>query len=140
MLFFGEYEVNFSGQGRIIIPKKIRQAFADKKSFTLTKGFDQCLSGFRNEDWENAVMELMSTKVLSMENSSVKRHLFSSAVILEFDDQGRVVIPKKLLEYAGLDGKTAVLIGVGKYFEIWEALKWREYSENLSKNVKNLSL
>jgi MraZ protein len=136
MLFFGEYQVNFSAQSRIIIPKKIREALNNKKIFTLTKGFDQCLSGFRNEDWEKAVTELMSPQVLSMEKSNVKRHLFSSAVILEIDAQGRVVIPKNLIEYAQLKGLNATLIGVGTYFEIWDTTKWKEYSKDLGKTVK----
>ena len=136
MLFFGEYQVNFSGQSRIIIPKKIREALNNKKVFTLTKGFDQCLSGFRNEDWEKAVTELMAPQVLSMENSHVKRHLFSSAVILEIDEQGRIVIPKNLIEYAQLSKDNAILIGVGTYFEIWDTKKWKEYSKDLGKNVK----
>jgi len=137
MLFVGEYDVKFSGHGRIIIPKKIRQAL-NSDSFTLTKGFDQCLSGFRNDDWEKAATELMTPKVLNMEDSGVKRHLFSSAVILEIDDQGRIVIPKNLITYAQLKGDTAVLIGVGAYFEIWETVKWKEYSHNLGKKVKKV--
>jgi len=136
MLFFGEYQVNFSAQSRIIIPKKIREALNNKKVFTLTKGFDQCLSGFRNEDWEKAVTELMAPQVLSMENSNVKRHLFSSAVMMEIDEQGRIVIPKNLIEYAHLDRESATLIGVGTYFEIWDTKKWKEYSKDLGKNVK----
>lgn len=137
MLFFGEYQVNFSAQSRIIIPKKIREALNNKKIFTLTKGFDQCLSGFRNEDWEKAVTELMTPQVLNMEKSNVKRHLFSSAVILEIDAQGRVVVPKNLIEYAQLNGQNATLIGVGTYFEIWDTAKWKEYSKDLGKNVKS---
>lgn len=137
MLFLGEYRVTFTGQGRIVIPKKIREALAEAKTFTLTKGFDRCLSGFRNEEWEKGAGELMSNSVLEMQKVEMKRHLFSSATTLEIDDQGRVVIPKNLLEYADLTGKEAVLIGVGTYFEIWSPAKWTPYIKEVEGNIKS---
>ena len=139
MLFLGEYQVNFTGKGRIVIPKKIREVFGDSRTLTLTKGFDQCLSGFKNEDWEKSATELMSNSVLEMQKIEMKRHLFSSAISLEIDDQGRIVIPKNLLDYAGLTDQEAILIGVGTYFEIWSVSKWQEYSKEVGKNIKNLT-
>ena len=126
MVFFvGEYRVTFSGQGRIIIPKKIREALGTSKTFTLTKGFDGCLSGFRNTDWEKAANELISQSSLEEQKSETKRHLFSSAAIIEIDNQGRFVIPKVLLDYASLKNN-ATIIGVGDHFEVWESNKWNE--------------
>ena len=137
MLFFGEYLVNVTLGGRIVIPKKIREALGKTKSFTLTKGFDRCLSGFRNEDWEKSVHEFMGVSVLEMRKMEVKRHLFSSAAVLVMDEQGRVVIPKNLLIYANLLNKTeAVFIGVGTYFEIWAKDNWQAYKREIEKNIK----
>jgi len=137
MLFFGEYSVNITLGGRIVIPKRIRQALGKNKSFTLTKGFDRCLSGFRNEDWEKSVYELMGVSVLEMKKMEIKRHLFSSAAVLEMDEQGRVVIPRNLLTYANLLNKNeAVFIGVGTYFEIWEKDTWEVYQREIEKNIK----
>lgn len=136
MLFLGEFRVNFSGQGRFIIPKKIREALGKTKTFTLTKGFDRCLSGFRNEDWEKETVKLMGNTALEMQTAEMKRHFFSSAVILEIDDQGRVVVPKNLLDYANLKEKDVVMIGVGAYFEVWNTKEWFEYSQKIEKNIK----
>lgn len=137
MLFLGEYRVNYTGNGRIVIPKKIREALGKTKSFTLTKGFDKCLSGFKNEDWEKGAADLMSPSVLEMHKVEMKRHLFSSASIVEIDEQGRIIVPKNLIDYADLNGKEAILVGVGTYFEIWEPEKWQEYSKNIEKNIKH---
>ncbi len=139
MLFLGEYRVNFSGQGRVVIPKKIREALGKTKVFTLTKGFDRCLSGFRNDEWEKETLKLMSGSALEMQRSEMKRHLFSSANVVEIDDQGRVVIPKNLLNYAELNGDDVTLIGVGTYFELWNTEKWQEYSKAIEKNMRNIT-
>jgi len=137
MLFLGEYRVNFSSAGRIVVPKKIRDALGKTKTFTLTKGFDPCLSGFRNEDWEKGAMDLMGFSILEMKKIEIKRHLFSSASVLEIDDQGRVVIPKNLLLYANLTNQNeAIFIGVGTYFEIWAVNRWERYQKEIEKNIK----
>lgn len=137
MLFLGEYRVTFTGKGRIVIPKKIREALTQEKSFTLTKGFDRCLSGFRNNEWEKGARDLMSNSVLEMQKVEMKRHLFSGATPVEIDDQGRIIIPKNLLEYADLQGQEVILIGVGTYFEIWNPKKWTDYSQDMEKNIKD---
>jgi len=137
MLFLGEYQVNLIDGGRVVIPKKMRITLGKTKTFTLTKGFDPCLAGFKNEDWEKSAKDLMGSSILEMKKLEIKRHLFSSAAILEIDNQGRVVIPKSLLEYAGLiKKKEVVFIGVGTYFEIWEASRWHKYKKETEKNIK----
>lgn len=139
MLFLGEYRVVFSGQGRVVIPKKIREALGSSKIFTLTKGYDSCLSGYRNEEWEKGAVDLMGPSILEAQKADMKRHIFSSAATIEIDDQGRVVIPKNLLEYASLKGQDVILIGVGSYFEIWNPGKWLTYSAHVSAHIKELA-
>lgn len=136
MLFLGEYWVNFSGQGRIVVPKKIREALDKAKTFTLAKGFDRCLSGFKNADWEKETLKLMGNSALELQTAEMKRHFFSTATIVEIDEQGRIIIPKNLLEYVDLGRDEAVLIGVGTYFEIWNCERWKEYSKVIEKNIK----
>lgn len=138
MLFLGEYRVNYTGQGRIVIPKKIRDAIGKTSTFTLTKGYDRCLSGFRNQEWEKGAIDLMSNSILEMKKVEMKRHLFSGAITLDIDDQGRIIIPKNLVEYADLTGEEAILIGVGTYFEIWNPEKWKTYSQEVEKNIKKI--
>lgn len=125
MVFFGEYQVAFTAPGRIVLPKKIRELLQGSV-FVLSKGFDTCLAGFNKEDWEARSEELMTVSLLERENLDKKRFLFASAVYIEADDQGRFVIPKNLLQYAGLSEK-AVIVGVGDHFEVWNIEKWDEY-------------
>ena len=44
---------------------------------------------------------------------------------MELDPQGRILIPPKLREHAGLK-KDVVLVGVGSRIEIWDSEKWEE--------------
>lgn len=125
MVFFGEYQVKFTAPGRIVLPKRLREALKGN-TFVLTKGYNTCLSGFDREDWETRAGELLNSSLLSDENLDKKRFLFSSTVFLEIDDQGRFVIPKNLLAFAQLK-EDIYIIGVGDHFEIWEAERWQKY-------------
>jgi MraZ protein len=129
MVFFGEYSVSFSAPGRIVLPKKLRELLKGN-IFILTKGFDFCLGGYDKQDWEDRARELLQVSLLEKENIEKRRFIFGSAVYLEIDDQGRFVIPKNMLLYAGLE-KSAVIVGVGDHFEIWGPDRWAQYQKKL---------
>jgi len=129
MVFFGEYQINFSGSGRLLLPKKLRELLKGN-TFILTKGFGNCLSGYDKDDWEKRATELLNPSLLQPTDMDNRRYIFSSLVYLEIDDQGRFVVPKNLLEYGQLKDK-AVIIGVGDHFEIWEVENWKKYSKTI---------
>ncbi len=128
MVFFGEYQQTFSSPGRLLLPKKIRELLKGNM-FILTKGFNDCLAGFDKDDWESRAGSLMQVSLLEQENLEKRRFVFSSVTYPEIDDQGRFVIPKGLLQYAGLN-EEVVIIGVGDHFEIWNARKWKKYASS----------
>lgn len=132
MVFFGEYQINFSGSGRLLLPKKIRELLKGN-TFILTKGFGNCLSGYDKDDWEKRASELLNPSLLEPTDMDNRRYIFSSLVYLEIDEQGRFVIPKNLLEYGQLKDK-AVIIGVGDHFEIWQQQVWQNYQKKINRN------
>lgn len=126
MVFFGEYQANLSGTGRFLLPKRIRELLKGN-TFILTKGFDSCLAGYDKEDWEKRAADLLNPSLLQPTDLRERREIFSALSYLEIDDQGRFVIPKNLLNYAGLKEKV-MIIGVGDHFEIWNPEKWKKYA------------
>lgn len=129
MVFFGEYQVSFTGQGRLVLPKKIRELLKGNM-FVVTKGFGTCLAGYDKQDWETRASSLMGVSLLDKENIGKRRSLFASASYIEIDDQGRFVVPKSLLSQVTKTNK-AVIIGVGDHFEIWDIEKWNEYNKQI---------
>ena len=130
MVFYGEYAVSFTGQGRIVLPKKIRELLKGS-SFVVTKGFDNCLAGYDKQDWETRASSLMGVSLLDKDNIGKRRSLFASANYIEVDDQGRFVVPKPLLSLVTKKNK-AVIIGVGDHFEIWDNEKWMNYNTTIT--------
>jgi len=137
MVFYGEYQVAFTSGGRLVLPKKIR-ALIKGNQFVLTKGFDYCLSGYDSQDWEKRSGEFLSSSLVSTQSLELRRIIFSGAVYIELDEQGRFVLPKQLFDYLDLE-KQAVFVGAGDHFEIWNTTKWQKYLLKAAKKTDLLN-
>lgn len=134
MVFYGEYTGAFTTGGRLVLPKKLR-ALVKGSEFVLTKGFDSCLAGYDKEDWEQRSKEFVSSSLIDTDNLAIRRMLFSGAVYVELDEQGRFVLPKSLQEFSGITTK-AVIVGVGDHFEVWSQEVWNGYQQKAEKQSK----
>lgn len=116
----GQYAHSIDAKGRLFIPAKLRDELGG--TFHVTVGQDHCLSVYSDESW-NAFMEKL--KSLSYNEVKKLRGLFAYAADCEPDGQGRILIPAKLRQYAGLE-KDVVIIGSYDRLEIWNAARWAE--------------
>lgn len=116
----GEYEHGLDEKGRIIVPTKFREALGEK--FVLTLGTDGCLFIYPTEEWEQFVEKLKGLPG-TKEARQMQRYFMAGAVECESDKQGRVMIPAKLREHAGIT-KDVVSVGVVNKIEIWSKERW----------------
>jgi MraZ protein len=59
-----------------------------------------------------------------------RRRLFSGAVDLVPDRQGRIVLPVYLREFAGIDSEV-VVAGMYDYIEVWDTSDWQQVREEI---------
>lgn len=69
---------------------------------------------------------------------AIKRFYFGSAAELEFDKQGRILVPSALREHAELQ-KDAVIIGTGDKVEIWSRERFDAYDAEVADSVESLA-
>lgn len=134
-MFLGEYHTKFTGQGRIILPKKFRQKL-EGNSLVLSRGFEGCIWGFSTSSWEREAGKQMEVSATERGARDLRRYLFSAAEEVELDSQGRFVIPKPLLSYAQLKDEV-VLVGTGDHFEVWQPLSWQKLVNTFTKGEKD---
>lgn len=130
-MFLGEYQHNLTKGNRLALPAKIR-SFIPGNEILLTKGFETCILGYPKTAWEEMAKGELAKPVSEREARKIRRQLFSGAILAEIDQQGRVVVPKTLLSYAGIENEVLV-IGAGDHFEIWEKTRWETYFDQISK-------
>lgn len=126
-MFLGEYEHTLDAKGRLAVPAKFRGQL--ERGAVLSKGMGRCLSVYTMARWEEKSAALVEGKS-NEELRDFERRIYPSASEVELDGQGRLVIPMKLREYAGLSSEVTVA-GVRDHVEIWDRTNWREYQQRL---------
>lgn len=124
-MFMGEFDHTIDAKGRIIVPSKFREDLGE--DFVITSGLDGCLFVYPQKEWQTfseGLSKLPGTK----EARQLQRYFFAMAAACESDKQGRILIPAKLRESAGLD-KDIVFVGVLNKIEIWSKERWENNND-----------
>ncbi|MBI2611429.1 division/cell wall cluster transcriptional repressor MraZ [Candidatus Gottesmanbacteria bacterium] len=130
-MFLGTYEHNLMEEGRIALPKKLRNALGGQR-LIVRIGLEPCIVGFRESDWiENTKGELARPFFSDKEGRDIRRKIFSDAEYAELDNQGRFVLPRSMINHARIRDKVTI-IGAGDHFEIWETKIWQAYQKGLT--------
>jgi len=118
----GEYAHSIDTKGRLFFPAKLRDELGSVFYVTLSLSRDKCLSAFSTESWDQIMAKL---NALPYSKQNLMRPLFANATKCEMDSQGRILLPQKLRNLAGLT-KEVSIIGAGNHVEIWDAAGWAE--------------
>ena len=142
MMFMGEYNHTIDTKGRLIIPSKFREALGD--TFVVTKGLDGCLFVYDNEEWSAFEEKLKALPITNKEARQFVRFFLAGAAEVEVDEQGRILVPNILREFAQIS-KDVVLIGVATRIEIWskerfEGMAAYEDMDEIAEHMAQLGL
>jgi MraZ protein len=123
-MFLGEYEHTIDEKNRLTLPARFRDSFPE--GLIVTRGMDGCLNAYPRADWDALVTSrLASLDQLSRDDRMLRRYFFSAAVEAKPDAQGRIMLPPKLIEHAGL-GREVIVAGVHDHVEVWDRAAWRK--------------
>jgi MraZ protein len=97
-MLMGKFNHAIDAKGRLIIPAKIKEQLGQK--ITVLKGTDNCLRLYSEEEWA-----LYAEKISALpptQSRAITRYLYSNALEVEPDAQGRVILPQDMLDFAGI--------------------------------------
>ena len=130
-LLLGEYKHSCDSKNRLRIPPKFKKEFTE--GMVLTKGNDGCLFVVPKKQFDVILEKVSSLPIFDSTVQRPIRMLFSSAVEIEEDNQGRFLLPQSLKAFAGIE-KEVVFVGVGSRVELWSLEKWNEYCTQSNSN------
>ncbi len=126
--FLGEYEVAIDAKGRILMPAGLRKQLPEGlgKQFVMNRGFESCVTMYTMDVWSAISDKVNKLNDFKPNVREFKRLFLNGANIVETDTADRVLVPKQLLEYAGIK-KDAVLSAQGNKLELWDKDTYYNY-------------
>ncbi|MBR2412859.1 MAG: division/cell wall cluster transcriptional repressor MraZ [Alphaproteobacteria bacterium] len=137
-LFLSSYENRLDTKGRISVPASFRNAVNGDKfaGVVLFRSFtNNCIEGMTMSRMEQMAAATDKMGVFDSELDDLSAMLFADARPLNFDVTGRVVIPADLLAHAGITD-TAIFVGRGNSFQIWNPDAFRMAQEKSLQNLR----
>ncbi len=136
-MFIGEFLHSIDEKGRLAVPIKFRSDITD--GAIVTKGLDGCLFLYTRTEWDKLVNKIKSTSDISQSNArAVSRLILGGATDLVPDKQGRINLPKYLMNFAGIKNNV-IVTGLVDRLEIWDAKVWDEYKKKTEKDVEKMA-
>ncbi len=126
-MLYGRYQHNVDAKGRLFVPAKLREKLGE--SFIVAAVLDRCICLYSIDEWDELLGGIAALPMT--QGRALMRQLTSNAEDVSPDAQGRILLPKHLLEYAGLE-KPALVIGAGKRAEIWNPDIYEEATKQLT--------
>ena len=135
--FLGEYECKLDDKGRLKLPSAILNQLGESSShdFVANRGLERCLHLFPREVFEAKIGVIQGLNEYLPEVRDFRRVLLRGATALIPDKTDRILLPRILLDYAGID-RTLFITTMGEYLEMWSP---ENYRNMISKEPENLS-
>lgn len=124
MALTGTYLRNLDEKKRVAVPKRLRDDFGDPElnSLMVAPGTEKSLVVYSHQGFEAFAAKLAA----SGSHQNYLRLFYSSAERVDLDGQGRMRIPDRLADYAGLT-REAYLLGVQDHAELWDKEAWDSF-------------
>lgn len=122
----GTYECKADVKGRIMLPAAFKKQLATslQDGFVLKRSvFQKCLELYSLEEWNKLMLKVNELNRFNKKNNDFIRRFTAGVKIVEVDSNGRLLIPKDLVVFAGI-GKEVVLSSAINIIEIWDKEKY----------------
>ena len=132
----GTYECKADSKGRIMLPAPLKKQISTVISdgFVVKRSvFNKCLEIHPMSEWNKIVNQVNQLNRFVKKNNDFIRSYMSGLKIVNLDSSSRILIPKDLIVFAGLE-KQIVLSSSVNIIEVWDK---KEYEMSVSKSLKN---
>ena len=124
----GSYECKADAKGRVMVPAPLKKQLASvvQEGFVIKRAvFQPCLELYPMKEWEEMMKKMSKLNRFTRKNNDFIRMFTAGVKVVELDAAGRLLIPRDLMSFAGIDKELVVSSAIEK-LEIWDKDKYEE--------------
>jgi MraZ protein len=122
----GTYECKVDSKGRLMVPSALKKQLSPvlQDGFVIKRAvFQDCLELYPMEQWNVLMAKMNKLNRFIKKNNDFIRKFTAGVKTVEVDSNGRLLIPRDLVDFAGIQ-KEIVVASAINIVEIWDKDKY----------------
>lgn len=139
--FIGTYECKADAKGRFMMPSGIKKQLTPiiQDGFVLKRAvFQPCLELYPMAEWNKLMEKLNGLNRFNRKHNDFIRRFTAGVKPVEVDANGRLLIPKDLIQFAGISKEVTVSSAVN-IIEIWDKTKYEKAIDDAANDFADLA-
>lgn len=138
-LFLSTFENKVDQKGRVSVPSQFRSLLQDEKQNCVVlyeSSINICIEGCSFERINELSKKIDDLDPFSEEKDAFATIILGGSAQLQLDKDGRILLPKNLMNFAEISD-SAIFIGKGQIFEIWNPNLFKKHIQEARAKIKN---
>jgi MraZ protein len=138
--FLGEFDCKLDAKGRMMIPSSLKKQLpeAEREGLVINRGFEKHLVIYTKKEWDTITEELSKLNAYEKKSRDFIRYFTRGATELSLDSANRILLPKALMEYAGVNAEVVLSCVLNK-IEVWAKDAYDSQLDSEPENFANLA-
>lgn len=138
--YLGEFDCKLDAKGRMMIPTGLKKQLpeAEREGLVINRGFEKHLVVYTKKEWDKITEELSKLNPYEKKTREFIRYFTRGASELSLDAASRVLLPKSLLDYAGIQADVVLSCQFNK-IEVWSKEAYESQLDSEPDNFSNLA-
>ncbi|RLJ98707.1 division/cell wall cluster transcriptional repressor MraZ [Tenacibaculum discolor] len=124
----GTYECKVDAKGRLMMSSAFKKQLSSvlQEGFVIKRSvFQSCLELYSMQEWNLMMAKINKLNRFVKKNNDFIRRFTAGVKMVDVDASGRILIPKDLCQFAGIE-KQVVLSSAVNIIEIWDKDKYEK--------------
>ncbi|MBV1923542.1 MAG: division/cell wall cluster transcriptional repressor MraZ [Flavobacteriaceae bacterium] len=137
----GTYECKADIKGRVMVPAALKKQLAPvlANGFVIKRAvFQPCIELYPIEEWQQLMKKMGGLNRFNRKNNDFIRRFSAGVKTVELDATGRLLIPKDLYSFAGIE-KEIVISSAINIVEIWDKNKYEQAINDAANDFADLA-
>ncbi|SDL76454.1 MraZ protein [Daejeonella rubra] len=138
--FLGEFDCKLDAKGRMMVPSSLKKQLpeAEREGLVINRGFEKHLVIYTKKEWDTITEELSKLNAYEKKSREFIRYFTRGATDLTLDSANRILLPKVLMDYAGITTEVVLSCVLNK-IEVWAKEAYDNQLDSEPENFANLA-